>query len=66
MNNRPLEGVRIIDFGWILSIPHCCAWLGTMGAEVIRVESMKSPDLVRVTLPADGVMGSTAERLSTG
>ena len=57
MKNGPLEGVRIVDFGWILSIPHCCAWLGTMGAEVIRVESMKSPDLVRVAGPADGIAG---------
>ena len=38
--NRPLQGIRIVDFGWILSVPHCGAWLGTLGAEVIRVESL--------------------------
>jgi benzylsuccinate CoA-transferase BbsF subunit len=57
MNNRPLDGLRIVDFGWILSIPHCCSWLGTMGAEVIRVESMKSLDLVRIMAPADAEPG---------
>jgi crotonobetainyl-CoA:carnitine CoA-transferase CaiB-like acyl-CoA transferase len=39
MRNRPLDGIRIVDFGWILSVPHCGAWLGSLGAEVIRVES---------------------------
>ena len=57
MQNRPLEGIRIVDFGWILSIPHCCSWLGSMGAEVIRVESMKNLDLVRMVGGADGVVG---------
>jgi benzylsuccinate CoA-transferase BbsF subunit len=38
-NNRPLDGIRIVDFGWILSVPHCGAWLGSLGAQVIRVES---------------------------
>ena len=57
MQNRPLEGIRIVDFGWILSIPHCCSWLGSMGAEVIRVESMKNLDLVRMVGGADGVPG---------
>ena len=26
--NRPLEGIRIIDFGWILSVPYAGGWLG--------------------------------------
>ena len=56
MDNRPLQGIRILDFGWILSVPHCTAWLGTMGAEVIRVESMARLDLTRV-----GVAGGTAD-----
>src|SRR5437660_166025 len=59
MDNQPLKGLRILDFGWILSIPHCTAWLGTMGAEVIRVESEARIDLVRSGLAgaADGVAG---------
>ena len=35
----PLAGVRVLDFGWFYAAPHTGAWLGAMGAEVIRVES---------------------------
>ena len=57
MENTPLKGIRIVDFGWILSVPHCCSWLGTFGAEVIRIESNKSIDMVRMMGPADGIAG---------
>ena len=57
--NRPLEGIRIVDFGWILSVPHCGAWLGSLGAEVIRVESNARLELGRrgVIGGADGISG---------
>ncbi len=45
---RPLEGIRVADFGWILAVPHATAWLGCLGAEVIRIESQARLDLVRV------------------
>ena len=43
----PLEGIRVADFGWILAAPQCTAWLGAMGAEVIRIESSQRPDVIR-------------------
>ncbi len=55
--NKPLQGIRIVDFGWILSVPHCGAWLGTMGAEVIRVESNTRLEIGRtggISTPAAG------------
>ena len=54
--NRPLQGVRVVDLGWILSVPHCGAWLGTLGAEVIRVESNARLELGRrgLAAPTDG------------
>ena len=57
--DRPLQGIRVLDFGWILSVPHCGAWLGTMGAEVIRVESQARLELGRMGLRsvADGIAG---------
>ena len=58
--DQPLKGLRVLDFGWILSVPHCTAWLGTLGAEVIRVESEAHPDLFRMTRlggVADGIPG---------
>ncbi|MBV1877986.1 MAG: CoA transferase [Pseudomonadales bacterium] len=44
----PLEGIRVVDFGWILAVPHATAWLAALGAEVIRIESAARLDLVRV------------------
>jgi benzylsuccinate CoA-transferase BbsF subunit len=48
MTRLPLEGVRIADFGWILAAPQCTAWLGVMGAEVIRIESHQRLDPIRL------------------
>lgn len=48
MSHLPLEGVRIADFGWILAVPHATAWLATMGAEVIKIESQQRMDLIRL------------------
>ena len=53
---QPLEGVRVADFGWILAVPHATAWLGCLGAEVIHIESMARPDVVRV-FPGSGPDG---------
>jgi crotonobetainyl-CoA:carnitine CoA-transferase CaiB-like acyl-CoA transferase len=35
---RPLEGIRVIDFGRYIAGPYCGALLADFGAEVIRVE----------------------------
>src|SRR5262249_13226590 len=47
MSQLPLEGIRVADFGWILAAPQCTAWLGVMGAEVIRIESHQRLDILR-------------------
>ena len=47
MASLPLAGVRVADFGWILAAPQCTAWLGVMGAEVIRIESHHRLDIIR-------------------
>lgn len=54
MKNKPLEGIRIADFGWVYAVPHGTAWLGSLGAEIIRFESMTRLDLIRGN-PALGV-----------
>ena len=50
----PLEGIRVADFSWILAGPHLTAWLGSMGAEVIRVEWPGHPDVLRMAGVAAG------------
>ncbi len=57
MRQQPLKGIRIADFGWIYAVPHATAWMGAMGAEVIRIESSRAPDLVRFLTGTDGVVG---------
>ena len=47
MGNLPLEGYRVIDFGWAAAAPRATCLLADMGAEVIKVETRQRPDPVR-------------------
>ena len=47
MSKLPLEGIRICDLSTIWSGPFCTAYLGGMGAEVIKIESIQRPDSFR-------------------
>ncbi len=63
----PLEGLRVIDFSWIIAGPFTTLWLATMGAEVIKVESSVHTDLNRRLPPfADGVDGIDRSGLHHG
>jgi len=42
-----LEGLRVVDFGWVWAGPITGQLLGDMGAEVIKVESRKRLDMIR-------------------
>ena len=42
-----LAGVRITDFSWAMAGPYATELLALMGAEVIRVESMRQLDVTR-------------------
>jgi crotonobetainyl-CoA:carnitine CoA-transferase CaiB-like acyl-CoA transferase len=55
---KPLEGIRVADFGWIFAVPHATAWLGALGADVIRIETSGAPDLVRYLTGTDGSIGA--------
>ena len=55
---RILEEIKVADFSWVGVGPQVARELAEHGATVVRVESHKRPDLLRVQVPyKDGIPG---------
>lgn len=50
----PLSGIRVVNFGWVWAAPVLGHILADMGAEVIKVETRRRVDVVRVMPPRLG------------
>ncbi|MSP96472.1 MAG: CoA transferase [Betaproteobacteria bacterium] len=51
MAGAPLSGVRVLDLSRVLTGPFCSMILGDLGAEVIKVEELKTGDQTRTLSP---------------
>ncbi|MFQ5830120.1 MAG: CaiB/BaiF CoA transferase family protein [Candidatus Methylomirabilia bacterium] len=47
----PLDGVRVLDLSRVLAGPFCAAWLGDMGADIIKIEDTAGGDESRTWPP---------------
>jgi crotonobetainyl-CoA:carnitine CoA-transferase CaiB-like acyl-CoA transferase len=47
IGDRPLAGVKVLDFTAFWAGPAATAWLCAMGADVIKVEAVQRPDGIR-------------------
>lgn len=65
----PLSGIRVVDFTHVLAGPACSYFLGLLGAEVIKVESIDKGDAMRHrggTSPERAAEGMSTAYLTQG
>jgi benzylsuccinate CoA-transferase BbsF subunit len=60
MENQALAGVKVLDFGWAIAGAYASKHFGDYGAQVVKIESKKRPDLTRT---ATQISLSTARSL---
>src|SRR5262245_35471112 len=47
MEERALSGLRVLEYGDLVSAPSCTKWMADMGAEVVKVERPGQGDVSR-------------------
>ena len=61
----PFDGIRILDFTWVGVGPITIKHLADLGADVIRIESVTRPDVLRGGIPfKDGEPGINRSQFS--
>jgi benzylsuccinate CoA-transferase BbsF subunit len=50
-SNEVLKGIKVVDFTWVVVGPLTTRYLAAFGATVVKIESMRRPDLLRTSRP---------------
>ena len=61
LGDRPLAGLRVLDFTAFWAGPAGVSWLAAMGADVVKVESIQRPDGMRLAGPVVSDAGPLIE-----
>jgi alpha-methylacyl-CoA racemase len=63
---KPLDGLKILDFTYLLPGPYGTMLLADMGADVIKVENSLSPDIMRMMPPYVDDMSAAYSHVNRG
>jgi crotonobetainyl-CoA:carnitine CoA-transferase CaiB-like acyl-CoA transferase len=61
---QALEGIRVLDLSRLLPGPYCTMMLGDLGAEVIKIEEVKTGDPTRHSPPKLGSQGAAFQQVN--
>ena len=50
-NSLPLEGLKVVEFSWVIATPSAVRILSDYGADVVKVETVSRPDTIRTVNP---------------
>ena len=53
-NHGPLAGIRVVDVSSAVAGPWVSSWLAELGAEVVFIEKVGVPDVMRMTGAVSG------------
>jgi crotonobetainyl-CoA:carnitine CoA-transferase CaiB-like acyl-CoA transferase len=61
---QALEGIRVLDLSRLLPGPYCTMMLGDLGAEIIKIEEVKTGDPTRHSPPKVGSQGAAFRQVN--
>lgn len=66
MASQSLSNLRVIDLSHVIAGPAASMYLAALGADVLKVENPRAPDVMRFVDAGDGEMSTTFATLNAG